>query len=310
MKFVELKKSLKVRVEPVYLLFGDDRMVIDTAISHIKEAVSDAQDFDTQEFSGKVTAEDIKESVNTLPIFSSKRLTILKDCDAKFVKGELGEYVKTPNDSSVFVMTSAEDFALEGAVKVDCNRLEKPLLMAKVKKDLKAKNVEITDDALSTLIDYCDNDLGRITLESFKLSSCKNVTLKDVEDGTSKSQNYNVFALTEALGKKDAVSAIRVLDFLLTGDNGKGVISSIYNHFHRLFYIALNPALSDEEVALQLGIKSYAVKVSRMQVRYFGVKRLKQILDLVREADYKTKTTFASVESFSYYLVLDILNAK
>ena len=309
MKFVELKKSLKVNVEPVYLLYGDDRMVIDTAILHIKESVSGEDDFDTQEFSGKVTAEDVKESVNTLPILASKRLTILKDCDAKFVKNELGGYVKSPNETSVFVITSAEDFALEGATKVDCNRLEKPLLMAKVKKDLKAKNVEIDDDALSTLVDYCDNDLGRITLESFKLASYKKVSLKDVEDGTSKSQNYNVFALTEALGKKDAVSAIRVLDYLLTEDNGKGVISTIYNHFHRLFYIALNPTQRDEEVAQQLGIKSYAVKMSRPQVRYFGVKRLKQILDLVREADYKTKTSFASVESYSYYLVLEILNS-
>ena len=311
MKFTELKRALRSKIEPVYICYGDDRMVMEIAVSHIMEATKgELPEFDVATFNDKADIADIFESLNTLPISASKRVTYLKDFNLKTIKEQISDYAKNPNTTSVLVVTTYEEVQIDNAVMVDCNRLDKPILMLKVTKELKERGCTIDNDALSLLIDYCDNDLGRITQETLKLSVNKHITLKDIQENTNKAENYNVFALTESLGKKDAKSAIKAIDYLLQDDSKKGVISAIYNHFHRLFYIAVNPLLSDDEVASQLGVKSYAIKVSRPQVKYFGVKRLKEILDLIREADLNTKTTWASVETYAYYLVLNILNKK
>lgn len=311
MKFTDLKRALRNSIEPIYVCFGDDRMVIGIAVSHIIEATKgELPEFDVATFNDKSSATDILESLYTLPLSAPKRVTILKDFSAKGIVDILGEYAKNPNKSSVCVITTSEQINLSDATLVDCNRLDKSILMAKVSKELADRDCTIDSQALSVLVDYCDNDLGRIMQESFKLASLKHIKLSDVTDNTSKSENYNVFTLTEALGKKNAKEALKVLDSLLQADGGKGVISAIYNHFHRLLYIAVNPALSDNEVAEQLGVKSYAIKVSRPQVKYFGVRRIKDILDIIREADFATKTSWASVDTYAYYIVLNILNSK
>ena len=311
MKFVDLKKSLRDKLEPIYLLFGDDRMVIDIALNHILDVCKgDFPEFDISVLSNKTSADDAIVSLNTMPLFAPRRVTIIKDINVKQCKDWVQEYAKQVNEKSVLILTSVEDGDISGCTKVDCNRLDRAILIAKVKKDLADRGCISDDEALGLLVDYCDNDLGRIMAESFKLSSNKQFSIDDVRQNTVKSENYNVFSLTEALGKKDAKMALHVLENLLSNDDGKGVISSIYNHFHRLFYIAVNQSLTDEQVAQQLGIKSYAIKKSRPQVRYFGVKRIKDILDLVRQADYETKTSWASVESYAYYIVLNILHGK
>ena len=64
---------------------------------------------------------------------------------------------------------------------------------------------------------------------------------KDIEDIVTRSIEYQVFELTEALAKKNSVKVYAILgDMKAKRDEYKMLPSLIYSHFRRLFMIAIN----------------------------------------------------------------------
>lgn len=312
MKFENFKKSLQSKLENCYILWGEDRYLMSNAISNLLAVVhSDFDDLNVSYFDESSAIDDILSSVNTLPFGSEWKVVVVRD----WVFNEsninlLKKYLKNPNPQGCLLFTTLKEPQLNGSEPVDCNKLGREILRKKIIVELRQKNVQIEEGAITQLLDYCDNDMGRIMQELDKLVAVVGgggiINKSHIEVNINKSQTYGVFELTDALGKQESDKAIRILDNLLKSDT-KGLSNLIYNYFRRLMYTSMCSEHSDNEIAIALKVKPYSIKISREQGRLFGTEKLVRICEYLAGVDERTKTTFASMENELYNAVFEIL---
>ncbi|MGN0961449.1 MAG: DNA polymerase III subunit delta [Christensenellales bacterium] len=326
MKFEDLKVSFKKGFKPAYLLIGSDEFLLSTAYNLIvKYSKTEYQELNVIKFSeGIIDGSEVVRALNTLPVFSDKKIVLLdlrmsRKSELKNVK-ILNEYLINPNLSSILIINigaNEDDFGLENGLLeiVDCNRLDGKIVNAKIKATINAKGKTIDEDACDKLMEYSLCDLSKIMVECDKLVAFvgdrENITIKDIEQIVTRSIEYQVFELTDALAKKNSSKVYSILnDMEAKKDEYKMLPSLIYSHFRRLFHIALNSQASNLEIARMLGIKEYAVKMSRNQTTLFTKSSLKKINELCASIDYDLKQSNISLNNAIELIVLTILNLK
>ena len=323
MKFEELKKSLKV-VEPRnYMITGDDAFLMERSYNLILNAYNiEFQELNVIKFNGEsLDFEQVVKALQTLPAFSMYKLVFV-DMSTKLTKVQniklMEDYLENPNASSILVVRVGENdaqFAVknkEKLIEVDCSRLEKPLAKKFIENEFLKLGKRIADDAFDLLYSYTNGDLANALNEIVKLSNFvgeKNeIAREDIEKITIKNLEFQIFELTENLGKKNAKVAFEILEELKSRKEGyKGILPLIYNHFRRLLHISLNSNLSRATLAGYLGVKEYAISKVEQQLKYFSKKKLKDICEMCVDLDFKTKNSMISLELAIEMLVLKIL---
>lgn len=307
-----LKNRLKEGVEPCYLLQGEDYYLYDRAFSMIKKVCDiSLPDFDLVKFDDEnFTMKALVDSAEVLPFGSGKRLIVVKNV-AKFSENDkklLLSYLEKPAMSTVIVIydfAQKFDFIKNVVAFVDCKRFDKLTGSAVVVKELEKYNKKISKEALDTLYDYCNGYLTRMMSEIVKLAYYDLdeplITKKLVESCVSKDNEFVIFELTDALGKKDGDKAITILNQM-----PKEVLGLITNHFRRLFFISTS-GLDDKALSSLFGIKEFAVSKQRQQIKNFSKMQLKKIFALLEKIDYDIKSGAMLQENAVYYLVLSIL---
>lgn len=326
MRFEDLKSSLKTGSKPAYMLVGVDEFLLSSSYGLIvKYANIEIPDLNIIKFSeGVIDCVDVVRALNTLPIFSDKKLVYLdlrmaKKSDIKNVKA-LNEYLSIPNMSSILIINlgaNDEDFGVDkNAIElVDCNRLDEKIVKAKILATMRSFNKAITESAVAKLIEYCLCDLSKIIVECEKLVAYvgdrATVEEKDVDEIVTRSIEYQVFELTDALAKKNSTKVFEILkDMESKKDEYKMLPALIFSHFRRLFHVAINQGLSNGEIAKMLGVKEYAVKMSASQSKLFSKSSLKKINNLCADIDFDLKTSNISLNNAVELIVLSILNLK
>ena len=102
MKYVELKASLKNKVDNAYLIFGDDRYLCYDALKKIEDSLAiTIKDMNSVVISGEQTsAKDIVDSANMYPFGDANRLVVVKNFaplknkeEYKVIEGYSIEYI-------------------------------------------------------------------------------------------------------------------------------------------------------------------------------------------------------------------------
>lgn len=320
MEFVQLKKSLQSKIENAYLLFGDDTYVLSKAYGLIYNSLNiNMPELNEYKFDGDtIDLEDVKRALLTLPMMSDKKMVYVNGISKPKLTNvdALLEYFTMPNDSSVLVINAGDNLKdwdkLKNSVTlVDCNRLKVEVLRGVIVNELSKLGKQITATALSKLCDYTLNDLSTISNEIIKLANYVQgniVTDGDVDAIVTKSFEFQIYELSEALAKKQADKCFEIIASLKDKkDNIKLILPTISNHFRRLFYIAISDN-SISELSTMLNVKEFAIKKGVEQSRLFTKKQLKEIVDCFAELDFETKKSDISVDNAISYVVLKILN--
>ena len=324
MKFEELKLSLKEKINYVYVLSGVDEYLLSSSYNLIcKYSGVVYEDLNIIQFSeGVIDCDDVVRALNTMPVFSDKKIVYLdlrmsKKSELKNVK-KLNDYLESPNDMAILVVNlgaSDEDFGLEKKLLnfVDCNRLDIKIVQAKINAVLKGHGKAIESSAMVLLIEYCLGDLAKILVECSKLVAFvgerETISSSDIKEIVTRSVEYQIFELTESLAKKNSTRVFAILQELKAKkDEYKMLPALIYSHFRRLFQVSLNQKISNAEIAKMLGIKESAVKMTQNQVKLFSKSALKKINKLCTDLDYDLKQSNISLENAIDLIVLSILN--
>lgn len=326
MLFKDFKKSLSQNILNNYFLScGTDKEDIylkSSCLNNLKNVVvPNLSDFNFQVF----LAEDLndgvlKKSVETLPLLSNKKLILIKETEpfkGKDVINFLKKYLSSPVLSTVLVIDECENSGfkdlekIENVCVVDCGRVETNILQNFVLRTCKNNNFEIESGAIEKLIDFCDGYMSKIDIELEKLISFKFnekiITCEDVSENVSKSDEYQIFALTNSLFAKDSEKALFIVDDIIKNKkNVSSILGLIYNHIRRSFYSKISKD-SSQEVANMLGIKEFAVKKLKQQTQNVPAKSLKQMLTLCYDIDYKIKSGNLDMVTGIYNLVFSIL---
>lgn len=323
MKFVDLKKELKTKILPAYLLKGNDDFVLNKAYSLITDACKiEMAELNKLEFKGElIDIEDVVKALNTMPVFCDKKLVFV-DLDGKGANDvkkitTLNEYFASPNETSVLVVRAMSIPAFfNGYTKhfeiVDCDKLDPNIVKTFFVKELAKYNKTISVDGFNLLLNYCNGDMSKLMNELTKLVSFVGdrvvVEKSDVETISTKTVEFQIFELTENLARKNAVKVYEILSTLkVRKDEFRGLLGLIYNHFRRLFFVSITKGTRDE-LASMLSVNPYAVTKATEQARLFTKKQLKDIVDECMRLDYETKNSNITPENAIDFLVLKILN--
>lgn len=326
MKFKDLKKSLLAEIKSCYILSSmndeEDLYLKASAKSNlIKAIVTDFSDLNLSIFSTEnIDGNNLKKALDTMPFMSEKRLVLILENESK--KNEnilkiLTDYVNNPNSTTVLVIDECVNSnfknleKLDNVTLVDCSRLEKDILKNFIIKSCRAKNIEIETIAIEKLIDFCDGYMVKINLEIDKLINYKLnekvITEKDVEDNVVKSEEYQIFELTNALFNKNAEKALFIVDDIIKNKkNINMILNLIYNHIRRLFYVKISKETTDVTAKL-LEIKEFAVKKLLEQSKNLSAKKLRNVLSLCEDTDYNIKSGNLDLISGIYNLIFSIL---
>ncbi len=325
MKFEDLENDLNKQIRPAYLINGRESYLTTLALKTIEKRLNiSLNEFNkvyfSDEFSGNM--KDIVASCNVLPIMDSFRLIVVYDYMGKKSDSEKNaflNYLKNPCASTcvVFFSTNKSEFfsSFEGKVEnVECDKVSIQFLRNWVIGKLKGKGLDIDNDVLNKLFDYCNYSITKLNTEIEKLASIKvgasskTITNEDVESYITKDIEYVIFDLSNAISNKDKDKAFMLTNAMLKNkEQPLSIVSLITNHFRRLFFISRSN-FNDFELAEYLNIKEFAIKKYREQLRFFTQKELKKIFDLCVEIEFKLKSGMMEAKNAVSFLISSILS--
>ena len=323
-KYIELKASLKNKIENAYLISGDDRYLCYDALKKIEDALSiTIKDMNSVTISGdKVSAKDIVESANMYPFGDEYRLVVVKDFDRAKNKEEykvIENYLKTPLTSTVIVFfnpDSAEFYkGMANLTAIDCSKIEPKVISAYVKNNLAKNEIQASEEAIENLILFCDSDMTRITNELEKLiayvADTKTLTADIVKEFVVQDKEYQVFELAEFIAKGESKKAMDLVDsFMIKPGSAFVILSPLFNNYRRALFVSINKDKTPAELASMLGVKEFAIKMLKNQIAKFSPKQLKQIVDMIAEYDKKIKIGEIKENVAIKTIVINILNIR
>lgn len=324
MKYVDLKSSLKNKVENAYLIFGDDRYLCYDALKKIEDSLSiTIKDMNSVVISGEhASAKDIVDSANMYPFGDANRLVVVKNFAPLKNKDEykiIENYVSSPLSSTVIVFfnpDSSEFFkGMSHITPVDCGKIGISVISAFIKNNLAKNQIEASEDAIQNLIMFCDSDMSRITNELEKLiayvSDTKVLTADIVKDFVVQDKEYQIYELAEFIAKGERKKAIDLVDsFMLKPGSAFTILSPLFNNYRRALFVSINKEKTPAELANLLGVKEFSIKMLKNQINVFSPKELKQIVDMVAEYDKKIKTGEMKENVAIKTIVNNILNIR
>ncbi|MGG4143214.1 DNA polymerase III subunit delta [Paenibacillus algorifonticola] len=316
-----LKEIKGKRFRPVYVVFGKDRYRIQQFESALADAMFTADErelgivkFDTAE---SVLDEAVLEA-ETLPFFVERKLVIVRDAVVFAAGGKEGgkldhrtdrlqQYIENPSETTVILF-------LINAEKLDERR--------KLVKQLKDRNALIAfqeldaselkgwairraaeqkrtldTEAVELLLSRVGAHMQQLALEVDKLCLHAGVGgqigRKDVELLTVSTVEEDVFALVDAIAELQVDRSLRLYRQLLIRREEPIKIAALIARQLRIMLQIKEleqHRYSPQQMAGQLGLHPYAVKLAAEKCRKFSTSRLGALLSSIADLDYKMKT--------------------
>ena len=299
-------------MKEVYVFYGDESFLIDEEIKKIieKHPNSEVIKYDLEESSLNLLLEDAL----SLSLFNEHKIIIGSNANflsASDTKGKVNQnvedllkYIDNPNDTSTIIFTLSTNIdkrkkivkqLLSKSIVKECNKLtvDNAVLFAK---DIFSKaNFQVGYSALNKLVHKTGNNLYLLNSECNKLMIYKNeekkIELDDVDQMVERYDIDNLFALTDAVVKKDINEALSLYQELLKrNEEPIKIIVIIANQFRLIFQVKRlkSKGLSDSEIASELAVHPYRVKLAKET--NLSEKELLKYLTTLADLDEQIKT--------------------
>ncbi len=311
MKPEELKRELSQGLSrQVYLLYGDEPYLIQQYCKQFTKLIVPDETF--RDFNlyrtDKIDAERIEQFLQTPPVFSEKKLLLLKDTDVfKKPKATDKEFLlkilsDVPDYSYIVFAEQTVDKKqkklLELTEEVECNQMTEDQLKAWINILVQRQNKKITVKTIEYLISRCGTGMFHLEQEINKLCSCATedvITTGVIDQLTTRSAENRIYSLSNAILEKQnklAFSILADLKVVLDENTGKPleirrIINTISQNFCLLYKIKKCP----NPTATALGLSPYRLKNNLSLVRKISEERLSTLISLVSDCDYALKSS-------------------
>ncbi len=327
MTVAEFEKILdEGRIPPLLLLYGEEGYLIDRAVKRLCDLVvpPEARDFNLHRFRGKeIQATAILDTLQTLPVFSPRRLVFLQDVqDAPAAELEvfLG-YLRDPAPESVLLITADkidarrkfyQELKKTGTV-IEFKRYKDHQIPAFIQEQARSEGKSFTEDAMALFCRRLGNDLLEIQAELIKLFSYMGkkslVDVTDVNAVVCATRVDSVFDLTNAMGGKKTGDALTCLGRLL--DEGMApllILTMMVRHFRSLWKTnrLLDEKVGRGDIARRIEINPYFVNGLMAQARTFTTAQYRDCFDRFLAVDLALKSSGAHPAALLERLVIDV----
>jgi DNA polymerase-3 subunit delta len=314
------KEINKGNVQPIYVCYGAETFLMKEFITYLTDQwiESDDRDFAVSKFDmSETNVEAIIDDAETLPFLGGRKLIIAKDATFFTAAKEstriehridrLVEYIQAPADYSVIVFTVHAD-KLDERKKIVKSIAERkalipfPLLSGDdliywVRRQSERMHFSLDEAAMQALILSCGANLQSLSGEMQKLSLYVGkqgaVTAETIETMVVRSTEQNVFLMIDELVRLHVDKALGILyELLKHKEEPVKILSLMARQFRNMLLIKQlsKQGFSQQQMATQLGLHPYAVKVAAEQARLYELDKLKITLSRLADVDYQMKT--------------------
>lgn len=307
------------KLKPVYLVYGQERLLLEDAVSRLKArlAAQGDLDFNYDVFRGDADRpEAILAAAQTLPFMSEKRLVVVRDVHLMHAEAQktLAAYVADSSPDTVFVMVAekmAKNSVLYKAVEKARGTIhqyeapKKSEYPAWIRGRLAERGKKVTAAAAGRIFEVIGEDLGRLTNEIEKIClyhlDKASLDTEDVDAVLTATTQASIFELTDSLGSRNSRRALRTLENL-AGRNEP--VPAIYHMVVRHMRMLLaTKALLERGVthtgaiARELKTIPFVAGKYREQSRNFTAQQLRSTVRDLVDIDFRVKSGRAELRT-------------
>ena len=297
-------------IKPIYFLMGEEPYYVDKISDYIEKNLLQEEEkgFNQMTLYGRdVSIEDIVGNAKRFPMMAERQVVIVKEAqELSRTIEKLADYAENPQPSTVLVMCYKykkidKRKKLHKAVAKSGVIFEsKPLYENKVgewiRQELQARNYQIAPKAAQMLVEFLGTDLGKIDNELQKLQLIcpqgTTITPEIIEENIGISKDFNNFELRKAIGEKDSLKAHRIINYFSQNPKDNPMVltvSLLFSFFSQLLQYHGLKDQSKANVAKVLRVNPFFVGDYAIAARNYPMKKVSQVISLLRDADVKSK---------------------
>ncbi|WP_436666520.1 DNA polymerase III subunit delta [Priestia koreensis] len=305
---------------PIYLLHGTNtfilneqkKKIIDQALNE-EELEFNLSNYDLEDTPIEVAIEDAE----TLPFFGDRRVVVLNRpvfLTAEKTKekiehnlDKLQAYIEEPAPFSVVIIMATYEklderkkvtkLLKKNASCIEANEMGERELRSFIIDRLGENSVDIEDFAVDLLLQLTGLKLSLVINELDKLTMYIGeggmIKREHVEKLVPKTLEQNVFALVEAVVKRQVSDALVMYDELVRNNEEPiKILALLVSQFRLLYHTKQLSAqgYGQQQIAQTLKVHPFRVKLAMQQSRGFEENELKGIMKDLANADYEMKT--------------------
>lgn len=303
------KRASKGSLDPVYVLVGTERLLIERAVDAVRKAVDDmgAPGFNIEVFDGKgLEASRVISAARTLPMMADKRLVLVRRFDAMTPteQNNLAAYLDDPSDTACFVMTADKldgrsklgKAAKKKGVLIDAKPLRGRELREFIRAEATARDHNIAPQAIETLLDAVGDDLAAIDDAMERLSlfvgAGQRIDADAVMQCVTRIRVESIWSLVDAIGLKDRKKGVAAAQSLL--DDREPPLRLLAMVARQLRIVArmreaLSEGLRPQDAAKRAGAPPFKAGDLTESARRFTAESLGRAFELIAETDRALK---------------------
>ena len=310
MTFEEIISNLKKKIyHPIYFLMGEETYFIDKISDYISDNVlTDAEKgFNQTILYGKDTEpHNIIANARRFPMMSNHQVIVVREAQNIKKIEDLESYAKNPLNSTILVINykyrtidKRKTFARlidQKGVLFEAKKIYDNQLPAWIISYLKNQNYTIAPQAAAMLSEYLGADLSKVANELDKLiislPAGTQITPDHIEKNIGISKEFNVYELQNALGERNLLKANRIVNYFGANPSSNPmpvIITGLFSYFSKILNYHFLEDKSQNNVASVLQVHPFFVKTYVAAARNYNIKKLVEIISILREYDMKSK---------------------
>lgn len=339
--FTSLNKEIKDgKFRSIYVLQGEEayfidrlqQLIIDTALAE------EERDFNLTVFYGNTAS--VREVISTCrqyPSFAAHRVVVVREAQLipkqpghKNDLDMLASYAEKPLTSTILVLchkgatlkskpfTEAMKANGSGVVFTADKVREGRELETMIVSYTNSLGCNIDNKATSMLSDHIGTDIARLYSELDKLSILaddKNITPLLIEQNIGISKDFNNFELEDALCRRDAAKAFRIVDYFEHNPKNNPTmptVAMLFSFFSGALLASTSRDKSAESIMTAVGTRSaWRARKFLEAARMYNTRSLINIIGFLRECDTRSKGIGSRQDQYALLkeLVYKILHA-
>ena len=310
-EIVKIVNDIKAgNIKPIYFLMGDEPYYIDKLSDYIEQNILSEEEkgFNQTVLYGRdVTIEDIIGTAKRYPMMAERQVVIVKEAqDLIKTIDKLENYAEKPMLSTVLVICykykvldkrkKLVKLLSKNGLVYESKKLYENQVGLWITRVLQGKGYTIEPKANAMLVEFLGNDLSKINneLEKLQIILPKGtiISAKHIEENIGFSKDFNVFELQNALGSKNQLKAYQIAQYFADNpkDNPMVVTTSlVFSFFIKLLKYHGLKDKNPRNVAAVLGVSPFFLKDYDLALRQYPMKKVSQIVGVLRDIDVKSK---------------------
>lgn len=320
----DFKKELTSgELRSLYLIYGEEKYLVRAYTEKlIKKAVGKkSSDFDTAVLNSDSDIAEIYSAVEALPVFSDRKVVIVKDYDINALSEDdyrnMEKMVSDIPDCTVLIftmptlksddkkkaskLTKFASFSEKYGTVLELNPLGDIALEKLIISWAEKNGCKLTSINASKIIASVGTDMNLLRNEIDKLSAYANgneITLEIIDLLCPKNSEARIYALADSISTNDFNSTYRQLEILLDKNEKPEIILSVLSSAFVDMYrmrAASEAGKTNSQVAadFKYGKREFLLKNARNNVKKYSTETLREILEVILDADIRLKSTSA-----------------